>query len=196
MQVGLVQHPPGQVHERREHRPDREPAHVAPDEADRPQQGEPDGDQTEQQRPQPAALEAEDLLRERRRRSRDHDQLEGRPAEVLRHVDGRWRIGAAATERRPQHNHPGNSRVGADQTGQSEQQVPRDRADHDRDQRVPQRERRHEHGAEHDHEQADREVSPEEHRVQEPEHLQALRDRFDSPARCLLVDQATLPPLA
>src|SRR5207253_10877211 len=50
-------------------------------------------------------------------------------------------------------------------------------------------ERRDEQRAEHDHEQADREVPPEQHHVEEPEHLQALGDRLDSPTRRLLVDQ-------
>ena len=82
-QVGLVDHPPGQVAERGDHEPDRELAHVAADEADRPEQREPDRDRAEQDRPEPLGAEAEHPVGERGGGARDDDQLVGRPAEAL-----------------------------------------------------------------------------------------------------------------
>jgi hypothetical protein len=111
----------------------------------------------------------------------------GRPAEVLGHVQDGRRVRAAPAERRAQQHHPGHARVRSDRAGQSEQDVPGDRADRDREHRLRQREHRHEPGGRDDHEQADRRVSPEQRQVEEAEHAQALRHGRDPPTRRLLL---------
>ena len=185
--VRLVERPPAEVGDRGGDGPDGELAQVAPDEADRAEQTQPQRDRAEDERPEPARLEAEDALRERGGRGRDDDQLEGRPAEVLRDVEHRRRVRASPAERRPQQHHAGHTSVGADHPGEAEQRAARDRAHHDRHDRLLEREHRHEPGADDDHEQAHREVAPEERQVDEPEHAQALGHGRDPPGRRALV---------
>ncbi len=98
--VRLVQRPPRQVDERGEHGPQGEAANEPADEADRAHERERGGGGAEEDRPRPLRPEAEDLVRERGRRGGDDDQLEGRPAEALRDVQGRGEERPAPAERR------------------------------------------------------------------------------------------------
>jgi hypothetical protein len=89
----------------------------------------------------------------------------------------------------PRRPHP---RVGADQTAETEHQVPDDRRRRDRAERNGQREREpalrrreHEERPGHDHEQRDRQVRPEEDAVERPEQPQLRRNGLDSPLRCV-----------
>ncbi len=198
-QARAVEHPPGQVEERGEHDPDRELADVAAHEPDRPEQREHDRDPAEEQRPEPARVEAEHPIGERGRRRRDDQQLEDRPAEVLDDVEEGRQVRAALPERRAEDDHPRHARVGADRAGDPEQQVPDERGRDDRDERRAEREAEpevavDEHGARDDHEQAYGEAAPEQEEVDEPEHAQALGHRLDAPARCPVVHR--LPPPA
>ena len=70
-----------------------------PDDADRPEQPEPERGRAEDDRPGPAGLEAEQLVGERRRRRRDHEQLEHRPAEALHDVDRGGKVRPTLAER-------------------------------------------------------------------------------------------------
>ena len=67
--------------------------------------------------------------------------------------------------------------------------LPDDRADEDREHRRRQRERRHEQRADHDHEQRDRQVPPEQQRVERAEDLEPLGHGADPPARSPVVHE-------
>src|SRR5207248_8732530 len=76
-----MQRPPTEVEQRDDDDPDGELPHVAPDEADRPEERQERRDDAEEDLPEGEPAEAEHLLRERACPSRDDDQLEDRPAE-------------------------------------------------------------------------------------------------------------------
>jgi hypothetical protein len=184
-QVGLVDRPPGQVAERGEHEPDGELADVAADEADRPEQRERDRDATEEQRPEPLRPEAEHAVGEGGAGARDDDQLVHGPAQALDDVEGGGEIRAALAEGCAHQDHRGNTSIRADGGGRAQEDAAEDRRDEDCEHRLLQREGGHEQGAGDDHQEADREVAPEQHRVAEPEHAQPFRNGLDSPLRRL-----------
>ncbi len=129
-------------------------------EADRPEEREDEREQTEHDRPEPLRAEAEELVGERRRRGGDDEELEDRPPDSLQDVDPGREQRAALTERRAHERHARDARVGADQSGGREHQVPDEAAEQDRDERVRERERRNEHRTGDDHEQRGAEVPP------------------------------------
>ena len=182
LRVGAVDRPPREVHERERHRPDREAPDEAADEPDRPEQREDERAGAEDERPQPLRTEAEELVGERSGGRRDHEQLEDRPADALQHVDPRRQERPALSERSAHQRHARHARVGADHPGDGDHRIPDDAADDDRDERCGERQRRHENGAGHDHEQRHAEVPPQEPRFEPAEHVQSRRDRVDPPA--------------
>ena len=178
--------PPSSAHQREVGDRERDDPHCdAADhgahDADRPEQAERERRGAEDERPGPSGLEAEQLVGERRRGRRDHEQLEHRPAEALDDVDRRREVRAARAERRPQEHHRRHARLGADPAGDREHQVADHAADEDRDERGRQRERRNEDRPGDDDEQRHAEVAPEEPDVERAEHPQALRHRLDAP---------------
>jgi len=182
-QPSAVEDPPGEIGNRSRNRPDRELADEAAHEADRPQQREQRREPAEGELPDPDRLEAEELVAQQPGRSRDHDQLEDRPAETLDHVqDGRG-VRPALPERCALQHHRRHAAVGADQPCDREHAVADQPADERREERGAQRQvevRRQD-----EHEQRDAEVRPEQRRVERSEHSQALGDRLDSPTgRC------------
>ncbi len=180
-EIRSVDDPPREVDDREADRPDRELAHEAADEADRPEQRERSGEPAEEKLPRPGRLEPEQLVAEQPGRGSDHDQLEDRPAEALRDVEHGRDVRAALTERSPLEHHRRHAPVRTDQRSQREHRVPDQPADERRPQRVLQRQV--EVGRQHEHEQRDAEVDPEQGRVDEAQDPQPLGHRLDSPAR-------------
>ena len=178
-EVRAVDDPPREVGDREGDRPDRELAHEAADEADRPEQRQRGGEPAEEELPRPGRVEPEQLVAEQPRGGRDHDQLEDRPAEALRDVEHRRDVRAALPERSPLEHHRRHAPVRADQRSQREHRVPDQPADERRRERVLQRQV--EVGRQHEHEQRDAEVDPEQRRVDEAEHAKPLRHGLDSP---------------
>jgi hypothetical protein len=89
-----------------------------------------------------------------------------------------------APERRALQNHRRDTRVGPDERGEREHRVADDPADDGGGKCVAEREievRR-----QHEHEERDAEVGPEQRRVEQPEHAQSVGHRLDSPRRRLL----------
>ena len=183
MQVGVGRDPPDEVRDRERDGPDRELADEAPNEADRPQQRKHGRDGAEDELPEPDGVEAERPVGEGRRRGRDDDQLEDRPAEALQHVEPGREVGAAPAERRPLEHHRRHARVGADQRGDAEHRAADHAAEHRREERLLQRQaqvRRRD-----ENEDRDAEVRPEQERVGRSQDAQPLRYRLDSPIRSL-----------
>ncbi len=133
-------------------------------------------------RPEPLRPEAEELVGQRSRGRRDHEQLECRPADPLEHVHPGRQERAALPERCAHQRHPGYARVGADQPGRRKHEVADEAADEDREQRLGKRESRDEDRAGDDHEQRHAEVPPEEPGLEPAEHLEPGRDGLDAPA--------------
>ncbi len=181
-EVGAVERPPGEVEERERNGPDREPTDEPTDEADGPEQSEHESAGAEDESPEPLRAEPEELVRERSRSCRDHEQLEDRPADSLQHVDPRRQERAALAQGRAHERHPGDARVCADHPRDREHRVPDDAADDDRDEGIGKRERRYENRAGHDDQERDAEVAPEEARLEPAEDAKARRDGIDSPA--------------
>ena len=136
--------PPGEIGDSERHHPDGDAADDRADDSDRAEQPERERCGTEDERPGPTGLDPEELVGERRRRGRDHEQFEHRPAEALHDVDCGREIGATLSERQSQRDHRRDACLGADRAGEREHQVADQAADEDRCERARQRERRHE----------------------------------------------------
>ena len=178
----LRDRPVREVRHREQQRPRRELAQVAAHEPDRPEHPERPAEHAEDERPEPFPVPVEEMLRERARGGRDDDQLERRPADVLRDVEPGRQVRASAAEGRTQEHHAGHAGIRADERGEREQRVPDERSDENREKRVAQRERRHEQRADDDHEQRHRQVPPQERRVEPAQDLQPRGDGVDAPA--------------
>jgi hypothetical protein len=167
------------VDHRRDDGPDRELPYEPADEADRAEQRQHRRDAAEEELPEPDRLKAEQLVAQQTGRGGDHDQLEDRPAQALQDVQAGREIRATAAERGSLQHHRRDARVGADQRRDREHAV----SDQTADERCRERgaQRQVEVRRQDEHQQRDAEVRPQQRSVDQPEHVQALGDRLDSP---------------
>ena len=130
-EVRAVDDPPGEVDHGRDDGPDCELSYEPSHEADRPEQREREADRAEDDLPDPRRVEAEDAARKRCRRSRDHGDLENRPAEALEDVEDGREVRAALSEGGALQGHRRHACVGADRRRDGQHRVP-DQPAHDR----------------------------------------------------------------
>ena len=170
------------------HHPDAEPLQPAPHDQDRAAEGEAraddrDGDQPEERRVQPDRVAGD-----RVRHPTHRPELERGPTDQLDQVDRGGQIRAAETEHRPEQDHAGNALPRAGEADERERNGADQAPDGDREERLPQAERRHQQRAGDHDEQADRQIAPEDPEVEARQLPQRGMDGADAPCRRLALE--------
>ncbi len=179
------QHPGGDPQRRADQQVDPEPLQPPPDDQDRPPDGQQRAHDRDERQPEVGGVQTEHALGGHVGDLSHGPELDGRPPHELEQVEGRGQERAPQPEDRAEQHHGRHALALAGQADQGEWQAPDGRSHDDRQERLREPQRGDEQRAGDHHQQAHREVSPQDGEVDAGKPAAIGRDGTDAPGRRL-----------